>query len=85
MTGRRTEADGPENPEFVLLKPGIWISDGADNLRFDVGLSSNVVDHVTINWIVEQAVDREVPSQNILLRICKHHARGAPPVDVRLI
>ena len=61
-------ADDPYHPNRVLLKFFIRIADGPDDLFLEARYPTDIVNDGKIRNIVEEAIDRDVAAQGILLR-----------------
>jgi len=64
-------ADDPDHPDRILLKPFIRITDGADDPSLEIGHPADIVNYGEICNIVEEAIDRDVPTLGILLLCSK--------------
>jgi hypothetical protein len=61
-------ADNPDHPDRVLFKFFIRIADGPDDLFLKIRYPVDIVNNREIRNIVEEAIDRDVTAQGILLR-----------------
>src|SRR5215475_11131538 len=75
----------PENTKLVFFEACMRIADGAHDLRIDVFLAMDVIDHAAGNRIIKQAIDGEIAAQDVLLSIGKNDACRPAAVDISLI
>ena len=66
------ELDGTKNPYRIFAEANVRIADGAQKVFFQVCDAADEVDDFTALEIVEQAVDREVTTNRILVRLTEH-------------
>ena len=64
-------ANDPNHSDRILLESFIGVADGSNNMSLEVGHPANVVHDGEIRNVIEEAVDREVPSQGIFRRRSK--------------
>ena len=65
----RRKAHRPQHPQFVLLKPPLGITDGANDFGVEVFASADKVEHLTADRIEHHAVYGEVAAGHVLPRI----------------
>ena len=76
------EADGAEEAKMVFLEAGCGLTNGADELGFEIGLAVDVVDERAGFGVVEEAVDGEVSALGVLFGCRKGDGFGAAAIAV---
>lgn len=76
------EADGAEEAKMVFLEPGCGLTNGADELGFEIGLAVDVVDERAGFGVVEEAVDGEVSTFSVLFGSGKRNGFGAAAIAI---
>src|SRR5260370_7551930 len=79
----RGEPHGAHHAELIFLETAIGFADGANDLRVEVSLSADEVEHFAAVVAHQQTVDGEVAALHILLRHFRiNHAVRVPAVAV---
>src|SRR2546425_1225367 len=81
----RAKPNSSQNPEFVFLESRERIADGSNDFGIDICAAIDVIEDFAGQWVIQQSVDREIPTQDILLRISENHAAWPPAIDVSFI
>src|SRR5208337_3523878 len=82
----RRKAHRAQHAQAVFAETLIRVADGANPARADIGLPAHIIDYLLLQRIVEEAVNGEVASQDVLLRsFCVPDLTRMPPVGVASI
>src|SRR5262245_7213533 len=81
----RAETDGSENSQFVFFESRARIADGANDFCIDIGAAIDVINDFIRKRVIQQAVDRKISSQYVLLRVGENHAAQVSTVDISFI
>ena len=76
------EADGSEHTESIFAEAGEWISDGADELFLEVGLSADKIKHGLADGVEEHAVDGEVAALSVFFGGAEADGFGVSAIEV---
>src|SRR5262249_54473408 len=81
----RNQAYRPQHTQPVFGEAGIRITDGADYASRQVLLATDVVEHLFADWIIEHAVDGEVPSERVFAHVAETHVHWVPTIEINAI
>src|SRR5690348_9486280 len=76
------EAHGPQQAQVIFLEALLGITDGANQARLDIVLSTDVVDDAILDRVKEETVDGEIAPAGIFLGVGEMHLGGPPSVQV---
>src|SRR5262245_38434969 len=85
ITEACSKPDGSQNTKLVLFETLAWITNGADDLCFDIVLARNIVDNKIFDGIEKQPVDRKIPPQDVGSGVCKYYTGRAPAIDIGFV
>src|SRR5205823_4136417 len=72
-----------QHAQVVFSESLLRIADGANDLCFQVSLTTNVVKDLVLDGIEQQAVDRKIATLNVFLRrLSEAHLVGMPSIAV---
>src|SRR5262244_810112 len=82
VTEPSAETDRSQDAQFVLCKPRIRITNGSHDSGVDIGSTIDVINHFACQRVIQEAVDCEITSQYVLLRVRENDAAGMSAIDI---
>lgn len=79
------EPDGSEHAEVIFLEPGGGLADGSDDLALEVIESTDVVEDLILEGVVEESVDGEIAALGVLSGRAELDGVGVSAVGVGFI